>query len=148
MSESGEETVDTSTVESSTSEQASSTTDDRVRQSQTTSTAQDEAVSADQNDPVKTGSYAEYWDKWLQSIEHDLDGSRVDRTRGVSKYAVTFLVVLSTVGFLLGTAVHSLLLLIPVSLFGSYISTVSAFVAFTLTAWGVAVGGKINDELP
>ncbi|MEZ3144525.1 hypothetical protein [Halobaculum sp. MBLA0143] len=87
----------------------------------------------------------EQWEQWCDSYRSDFDGSYTERLRGLTKYAVTWGLLLGSTGSALGLTIHLLLAVLPVSLFGSFLGNVGAVVSIALAPWGAAVGGKINE---
>lgn len=96
-------------------------------------------------EPQSDDRRIESLERWFDSIERDFEASHTRRLRGLGKYAVTWLIVLSAVGVLSGSILHVLVTLLPFELFGSFVGNVGRIVGFVLAAWPVAVGGKLND---
>lgn len=104
--------------------------------------------TGEETEPVQTDDESvriEWWESWLASIESDFDGTRTEQTRGLAKHAATWLIVQFLIGVLLGTALHGLLAVLPLTLFGSLLGNVGAVVGLSLAPWSVTVGQKVND---
>lgn len=157
MTESDDEAVELSaeTTDSGAGEKPERTDTETREAAETTSELPEREQSGsettgagEETEPAETDDEAvriEWWESWLASIESDFDGTRTEQTIGLAKHAATWFVVQFLIGILLGTALHGLLAVLPLTLFGSLLGNVGAVVGLSLAPWSVTVGQKVND---
>lgn len=88
---------------------------------------------------------AEWWNRWCKSYKSDFDGSHAEQARGLVKYAVTWFLVLFSVGAVFGVTLHPLLTVLPLMLFKSFLARVSAIVSVFVFIWARATAAKLNE---